>query len=87
VNDRFDASELWTVYDHPSDLPDWFVVRRQWIWSMVWPDGRRRGARAFEAEASCFHDLERARLWLAHRGLTCLTRSPGDDPVILETWI
>lgn len=76
------AAELnvWVVYDHPLDQPEFFVARR-WV----------AGAGVNEATedtilARSIHEL---RSILLHRfpGLYCLQRQPGDDPVILETWL
>jgi len=67
----------YAIYENPSDFPGQFVVRK-WIIS------------AGEAVPTNEHwtakTLEEARghvpPWLA-----CLTRSPEDDPVIVEVWI
>lgn len=70
---------IWVLYDHPRDLPDYFVVRRH--------TARQDGGIEPEARAYCFHELATARAWLAQQDLTCLARHPNDDPVILETWL
>lgn len=69
---------IWTVYDHPRDMPHYWVAR----------------AHAVSAEGSAPTDqietadtLEELRDWLAEQGLTCLARSPEDDPKIVESWI
>lgn len=71
--------DIWVIYEHPTDQPDFYVVRRQWATE----DGEvHKDRRAYG-----FRDLERARLFLAEKGLTCLPRFPEDDPVIVETWL
>jgi hypothetical protein len=70
---------LWTVYDHPRDLPGWFVVRR----CRPTPSGQVE----HELRAYCFHTLEKARAWLAQFGLVRTARAPEDDPVIVEVWL
>jgi hypothetical protein len=68
------ALSMWTVYDHPSDFPDGYVARRF--------DGEQPTSDVIESA-----DLDLVRYSLAMKGLFCLARSPGDDPVILETWL
>jgi hypothetical protein len=70
---------MWTVYDHPTDYPNTFVARRFDI------DGNGATPTASIIVAP---DLTTLRDILAFQmGLTCLTRSPGDDPKIVETWL
>lgn len=65
------------VYDHPTDHPDRYVAR---LWGSL-------------PEATALHfmvvteDLAVMRAFLDALGLVHLHRQPGDDPVILETWI
>lgn len=72
---------VWTVYDHPADRPDEFVTRAFEIHSgsEPTPTGHTFGAVTV--------DLVRA--WIQHvaPGSVCISRSEGDDPVILETWV
>ncbi len=65
--------EMFVIYDHPTDHPDDFVVRR-WV-----------GEAPQEIVGKTF-TLEGARR-LVPAGAHWLDRSPGDDPVIVETWI
>jgi hypothetical protein len=68
----------YTVYDHPLDYPDDFVVRR-WI----------IGPGFYGSEPELFargRTLEEVRSRLPG-GLFCLNREPADDPAIVETWI
>ena len=70
---------MWTVYNSPSDYPGKFVARR------------------FDVDASgpkpsmsiiIMDDLDKLREMLAFEmHLVCLTRSPEDDPKIVETWL
>jgi len=71
--------DVWVIYDHPRDQPDWYIVRRQ--------QPTTTGTIQHESRAYGFHDLEKARAWLAQQGLTRLDRHPDDDPVIVETWL
>lgn len=70
---------MWTVYDRPADYPNDYVARRFEI-------GGEPSPRA-TAEIMLARDLDALRAVLAHQGLTCITRSPGDDGQIVETWL
>lgn len=65
---------IWTVYDHPTDLPDHYVAR---CWAMDQPT----------QYGIASDTLEALRRVLDSAGLVCLTRSENDDPVIVETWL
>lgn len=66
---------IWVVYDHPRDFPSNYVARLFY------------GEEMTDMLLVC-SDLERLRDEINRRGQTVkLMRSPGDDPVILETWI
>ncbi len=70
---------LWTIYDHPSDYPDHYVAREY----LVTPDGPVRTDNIMLSA-----DVERLReCFLAEMGLACLSRSPEDDPTIMEIWL
>jgi hypothetical protein len=70
---------MWTVYDHPPDYPDKFIARR----FEVDRDGPRVTPSIIIAD-----DLDKLRHALCFEmGLTVLTRSPEDDPCIVETWL
>lgn len=71
---------MWTIYDHPADFPDHFVVRPHLI-------NRRDGPVA--ACCGCLCDsLEQAREVASDDGWRHqIPRSPEDDPVIVETWL
>jgi len=76
MRDR-DRLPIWTVYDHPRDYPTHFVARKFLSLPKPEPTG----------EVIADTDLNRLRGVLTQWGLTCLQRMPGDDPVILETWL
>ena len=65
--------ELWTIYDSPIDLPGRFVARK---WLMDQPTNELLLDKTLDGLG--------AKL---PQGLTCLQRSPQDDPRIVETWI
>jgi hypothetical protein len=69
---------MWVVYDHPTDFPNTFVARRFSITA--------RGAVPSD-DVIVSPDLDGIRLVLAADGLTSLSRSDGDDPIIVETWL
>ncbi len=69
---------LWTIYDHPKDVPDAFVARRFAL------DAGSARAELLSIVAS---DLAEIRAWFAAAGLTCLARAHDDDPVIVECWL
>ena len=71
--------EIWVVYDHPRDHPDFYIVRRQ--------VATNTGAIQLDGQSVGFRDLATAQAWLQEKGLTRLDRYPDDDPVILETWL
>lgn len=78
---------LFTIYDHPKDYPNSWVVRR----SYVPPPGEDGDGDGFEP----IHDLHpwslKATLDEARDsippGLAVVDRHPGDDPVIKEVWL
>lgn len=68
---------FWTVYDHPLDFPEAFVVRAHRVTA-----GRSEPTdKIFVAPT-----LEEVRT-LVPPGLHRLNRRPDDDPKIVETWI
>lgn len=69
---------MWTVYDHPSDLPHNFVARRFEV--------DAAGA-VGTSDVLIAPNLRALRACLASRGLTPLCRAESDDPVIVETWL
>lgn len=72
-----DELSTYTIYDHPRDYPDSWVVRR---WQVV-------GAGPVDAGVVALAPtLEEARQAVPP-GLVCLERSQDDDLTIVETWI
>jgi len=72
------ALAMWTVYDNPNDYPGLFVARRFEV----------SGAGPVATESIIMDNLEKLREVLEFEmRLTCLTRSPEDDPKIIETWL
>lgn len=82
------ALTMWTVYDHPRDFPDEAVARE---WKVA---GGRETSGALVARGptlkACRIALDGYLARIGRGGLTMLCRipaSPGDDSVIVETWI
>ena len=66
---------MWTIYDHPRDHPDSFVVRLWW-------------GETPEPDAHPYPTLVQAREHVAeHGGCFRIPREPNDDPAVLETWL
>ncbi len=67
---------IWTIYDHPSDVPDAFVARPH--------STRHRGPMTchFQHESLLVVRKQMHRL-----GLLRMQRSENDDPIIVETWV
>lgn len=63
---------IWVIYKHPADYPDHYVAR-------PW-QGNTPADTVFKSVT-----LEGIRDMIP-RGLYRQNRSPGDDPVIVETW-
>lgn len=73
-----DALSMWVVCDHPSDYPEGFSAR---LWEI-----RAGTYEPTETVIGC-RELAPLRDYFEKRGLTPLPREPGDDPVIVESWI
>lgn len=72
---------LYTIYDHPLDQPDSFVVRR---WDIV------SGQPPIRTDQTWLRDtLEAARAVIAavHPDAVCIARQEQDEPQIVETWL
>ena len=66
---------IYTIYDHPRDMPNAIVVRL-WYGLVGHPD-------VFLTQF-----LESARAYCNdHGACVCLPRQPADDPAIIESWI
>jgi hypothetical protein len=73
-----DVLSIWTVYDKPRDYPHCYVALRFEI--------RPEGPVATE-DKIIGTDLDVIRGYLVMHGLTVLSREPGDEPNIVETWL
>jgi hypothetical protein len=69
--------DIWTIYDHPLDYPDGYVVR---LWH-VGPDGMERSTEAYGRAT-----LEEARA-MVPEGLYRMPAETADDKTILESWL
>jgi hypothetical protein len=69
---------MWSVYRHPRDYPDKFVAR---LFEVDAAGSRATGSIVIAEK------LERLQDEMMQMGLVKLMRSPGDDPVIVETWL
>lgn len=69
---------MYTVYDHPRDEPDWYVVRR---WTST--------AKSFDMEEIVLKvkTLEEVNRWAGERCLGFMARHPNDDPCIVGVWL
>ena len=73
-----DELVMYTIYDHPRDYPDNYVVRAFILTS--------EGKQYASEECKLADSLEEARKFVPpDKVLT--KRYPHDDPVIVETWI
>lgn len=68
---------IWTIYDHPRDVPDAFVARRHDITA-----GRSTPTEDVRLGPTLAAVREQLPL-----GLVCLGRSADDDPTIVESWV
>ena len=74
------AIGLWTIYDHPADYPEHWVVRMAYV-----------SDQGVSCAASCelFRDVQQARDYIQQQapGASCLQHAGEDpDPVIYEVW-
>ena len=70
---------MWVITDHPTDFPDHYVAR---LWAVM-----AGGKLSPTTIALVCPDLDQLRGEMESRGLVCLTRNPGDEPQIIETWL
>jgi len=66
---------MWTVYDHPLDYPDGYIARLHVI-------GKKSGPTNIIRTAPTLEEVRK----LLPPGLIRITRSPKDEPQIVETW-
>lgn len=67
--------EMWVIYDRPTDYPDEVVVVNWW------------GDIRDHVVARCETVQEARQIILGLGASACLTRDPGDEPQIVESWI
>jgi hypothetical protein len=72
------ALNIWTVYDHPRDIPDKFVARRF--------ETGKHGSIATD-DVLVAVDLEELREVFERVGLYRMNRKDGDDAKIVESWL
>jgi hypothetical protein len=71
----------YVVYDHPSDFPNLFVVRRVLVY-------RDTVEPVYDPSYFIYsEDVEDCRKAMVNLGLYRMPPEPGDDPVILEVWL
>jgi len=72
------ALEIWTIFDHPKDFPDYFVARLTNVTSA-----------GPEVTEMVLHsaDLEELRGIMMRQGLTRIPRFKDDSPQIVEVWL
>lgn len=73
-----DSLGIWTVYDHPVDMPDYYVARLFEV-TAAGPVVTDQVLRA--------KDLAEIRVELMERGLTRLERFEQDEAHIIEVWL
>jgi hypothetical protein len=81
---------MWTIYDHPLDFPEAFVVRRCFVVPREVPASvglRNTGefSPVFDVVPRLGKTLAEARSFVP-RGLYRQPRAEADDPAIVETW-
>jgi hypothetical protein len=76
------ALSLWTIYEKPLDHPDGFLARRFEILK-----GEILKGESAPTEDHLTGELEHIRLIFTRAGLYRLSRSPDDEPQVVETWV
>jgi hypothetical protein len=71
--------KCYTIYDHPRDYPDHFVVRT-WLVKPGKPEPEPTD------EVRLTDTLEEARKHIPPQ-CVCFQRNEEDDPAVLETWL
>jgi hypothetical protein len=71
---------MWTIYRRPRDYPEGYIARAH--------EAGKGGSVPTDMTIRGDSDsLQMLRTVFAEAGLTCLTRSPQDDPNIVEVWL
>jgi len=68
----------WTIYRHPLDFPDHYVVRQWWV--------LEGGVLVAKLVGIVCHSLEEAREQIPPSAI-CIPREDADDAVIVETYL
>jgi len=71
------ALAIWTVYDRPSDYPEGFIARLH-----EFADGESN-----PTGTTMTGTLEQMQAWFERAGLAKISRSPEDEPQIVEVWL
>lgn len=66
------------LYNSPKDFPGKIVTRR---WEI-----RKYSREPIPMEAHTFETVEQARASIP-AGLRCIAPLPGEDPILIETWL
>ncbi len=73
-----DKLMIWTVYDHPTDWPDWFVARRFEV---------AAGECRPTEDVVMTRTLDELRIHFGERGFSFLCRNEGDTPGVLGCYL
>lgn len=76
---KADPVMMWTIFNRPSDFPGGYIARLFEVHATS-DGGSQPTGHTMTGE------LAFIRTWMDFQGLTCLTRSPEDDPTVVETW-
>jgi len=68
--------DIWTIYDHPRDQPDKFVMRKWQVTEEI-----------VAGPKVVADSLDELRDLALTNGMVCVTRHTTDDPKIVESWI
>jgi hypothetical protein len=77
--EKADGLTMYTIYDHPKDFPDHFVVRK---WKVIAPNI----SPISDGVLGISETLDGARKMLPME-CTCLSRDDSDESQIVESWI
>ena len=73
-----DSMDIWVLCKHPTDYPDKYTARRHVA-----------NAAGYGPTSDVIVDdnIDNLRVQMLERGLICIDRAAGDDPVIVESWL
>lgn len=77
--DKLKEIAFYTIYDHPTDIPELYVIKRQIV----------RGTTIYIDKSYVFwsKELSECRAEMERMHLVQFARSAEDDPLIIETWM